>query len=113
MKNRLLAHWPDLGRERIMSDVEIEEQGKRIGQRKKDLVQIVICERCGKRPGVPTERYRVKCRRKIMRELERCGYLQKLGESHCGVRRTKEMKEDVFETKYGTDAGTGIYNALH
>ena len=114
MKTESLARWPHLSRYRIMTNAEIVEQGHRI-ELKKALLwrEETLCEMCGKHWAIRTERYCVGCRKIRIKELEDCGYLQMLGEPHCGMRRTKEMKEDVFETKHGTDAGTGVYNAMH
>jgi len=110
----LLTRWPDLGRERILTDAEIKEQGHRIELRKAlSWGEDKLCEMCGKHRAARTEKYCAGCRKTRIKELEDCGYLQMLGEPHCGMRRTEEMKEDVFETKYGTDAGTGIYAGMY
>ena len=98
--------WPHLDRERTMTDAEIIEQGHRIELRKALLWgEDVLCEMCKKRWAVRTERYCVGCKRIRIKELEGCGYLQMLGDSHCGMRRTEEMKELTNETKFGTRMG--------
>ena len=106
--------WPDLGRERLMTDAQVRTQAARTIIAKivcwsKDM----LCERCKKHLAVSTERYCINCKLIVIEELIDCGYLQKSGMNHCGQGRTEEMKEDIFETKYGTEAGTGVYNALH
>lgn len=106
--------WPDLGRLRLMTDAQIKAQAARIAIMK--IIywsEDVLCERCEKHQAISTQRYCVYCRPLVIRELETCGYLQKLGNAHCGQFRIEETKEDIFQTKYGTDAGTGVYNALH
>ena len=103
--------WPDLGRERIMSDAEIVEQGHRIELRKVLLRQTTVeCERCGKNTAIRSERYCMKCRILVLEELEDCGYLQP--EVPCNYEwREPDAKENVLETKYGTEHGgcTALY----
>ena len=112
--NTIRKRWPDLGCERLMTDAEIVEQGHRIELRKALLWnEDKLCEMCEKKGTIHTERYCVFCRRIVIEELKACNYLQMLGEPHCGMRRTKEMKEDVFQTKYGADAGTGAYTGMY
>jgi len=100
--------WPHLDRERTMTDAEIIEQGHRIELRKALLWgEDALCEMSKKCWAVRTERYCVRCKRIRIKELEGCGYLQMLGDSYCGMRRTEEMKELTNETKSGIRMGQG------
>ena len=102
------TRWPYRNRNRIITDAEIVEQGHRVELKKALLWQEEItCEKCTKRLAINTERYCKHCRREVIKELENCGYLQMLGDTHCGMRRTEEMKELTHETKHGTRSGQG------
>ena len=64
-----------------------------------------MCERCGG-TAIRGERYCKSCRKKVLRELQDAGYLETGGYGgHKGQSRTPGMKENEYETKYGTGHG--------
>ena len=61
-----------------------------------------LCERCKIKEALSKQRYCSDCKKIVKKELYDCGYLQRIGDSHCGQRRTGEAKENTYQTKHGT-----------
>jgi hypothetical protein len=62
------------------------------------------CERCNAASAVKKEKYCVKCRKIVLKEMYESGQLQRvgIGDAHVGQRRGQEARENTYETKYGT-----------
>ena len=61
-----------------------------------------LCDRCHVLPAIGKIRYCKECKAVVITEMKAAGYLQYTGDCHVGQRRTKEMKENVYETIHGT-----------
>lgn len=61
-----------------------------------------LCHRCKARPAMNGICYCRQCKREVVREMTEEGYLQKVYFGHAGDQRTREMKENTYETIHGT-----------
>lgn len=59
-----------------------------------------VCERCNGE-ALSGERFCKDCRKAVLDEMKNAGYLQRFSNFHRGGSRTGEMRESVYETKYG------------
>ena len=62
------------------------------------------CERC-QQIAIRGQRYCKQCKETVLSEMKEAGYLESGGYGHKGQSRTRDMKEAVHETKYGSGHG--------
>jgi hypothetical protein len=60
------------------------------------------CERCHSKPAKNKYRFCTDCNKRIKKEMSSDGYLTPTN-SYSRSNRTRDMKEDQHETKYGID----------
>ena len=61
------------------------------------------CARCGAAAAKSGELYCITCRKAVLADLRKSGYLTPRQIGHPGQGRTGEQRENVAETKFGKD----------
>jgi predicted amidophosphoribosyltransferase len=64
-----------------------------------------VCERCQVEPARSGERYCKDCRKHVLQELRDNRYLTPAPRLWSGQGRSRDHRENVYETKHGTGHG--------
>ncbi len=66
------------------------------------MAEPYLCERCKTKEAIAGQRWCANCKKLEFKKMREEGYFLGIGDRHIGERRPNEMREKIYETKYGT-----------